>query len=126
MHANLILLFKPALYSSTLVIKIVVLCRNSYCNTIGQSSFISSAARTTRPLIKLKPSVLLVMYNWLNGFYCVMDGKYSITLLFFGRKTTRYVTKAPPINSIDSKCRTEKLKGSRTCLVGYLDFLSRK
>ena len=33
---------------------------------------------------------------------------------------------APPINSIDSKCRTEKLKGSRTCLIGYSDFISRE
>ena len=96
MHANLILLFKPALYSSTSVIKLfessiakVVLCRNSYCNTIGQSFFISFATRTARPLIKLKRSVLLVMYNWLNGFYCVMNGKYSITLLFFESNTRR-------------------------------------
>ena len=36
------------------------------------------------------------------------------------------VTKAPPINSIDSKCHTEKLKGSRTCLIGYSDFISRE
>ena len=40
-QTNLILLFKPALYSSTLVIKLlkvvykVVLSRNSYCNNIG-------------------------------------------------------------------------------------------
>ena len=50
----------------------------------------------------------------------VMNSKYSIT------HTTRFVTKAPPINSIDSKCRTEKLKGSRTCLIGYSDFISRE
>ena len=70
MHANLILLFKPAFYSSTLVIKLcessikLFYAEASYCNTIGQSSFISSTTRTARPLIKLKPSVLLVMYNW--------------------------------------------------------------
>ena len=29
------------------------------------------------------------MYNWLNGFYHVMKGKYSITLLFFGSNTRR-------------------------------------
>ena len=36
-HTNLILPFKPALYSSTLLIKClkVVLSQNSYCNTIG-------------------------------------------------------------------------------------------
>ena len=55
-HTNLILLFKPALNSSTLVIKLfessikAVLCRISYCNTIGQSSSISFATHTTRPL----------------------------------------------------------------------------
>ena len=63
------------------------LCRNSYCNTISRSSFISSATRTARPLIKLKSSVFLVLYNWLNGFYRLMDGKYSIILLFFGSNT---------------------------------------
>ena len=67
----------------------IALCRNSYCNTIGQYSLISSATRMACPLLKLKPSVLLVMYNWLNGFYRVMDGKYSITLLFFGSNTRR-------------------------------------
>ena len=38
----------------------------------------------------------------------------------------RFITKALPINSIDSKCRTEKLKDSRTCLIGYSDFISHE
>ena len=84
MHTNLILLFKPALYSSTLVIKCFKSSRNSYCNTIGQSYFVSFTIRTARPLLKVKRCVLLVMYNWLNGFYRVMNSKYSVTLLFFG------------------------------------------
>ena len=97
-HANLILLFKPALYSSTLMIKLfessikLFYAKNltvTFGNIIGQSSFISFATRTERPLLKLKRSVLLVMYNWLNGFYRVMNGKYSITLLFFGSNTRR-------------------------------------
>ena len=74
-HANLILLFKPALYSSTLVIKLFESSIKLFYAeiltvtlAIGQSSFISSATRTARSLIKLKPSVLLVMYNRLNGF----------------------------------------------------------
>ena len=37
---------------------------------------------------------------------------------------THFVTKAPPINSIDSKCHTKKLKSSRTCLIGYSGFIS--
>ena len=30
-----------------------------------------------RPLSKLKHSVLLVMYNWLNAFYCDMNGNIA-------------------------------------------------
>ena len=37
-----------------------------------------------------------------------------------------FVTKAPPINNIDRKCHTKKLKGSRTCWIGYSDFISRE
>ena len=87
MNGNLILLFKPALYSSTLVIKLCI--KLFYAEILTYSSFIRFATRTARPLLKLKSSVLLVMYNWLNGFYCVMNGKYSITLLFFGSNTRR-------------------------------------
>ena len=85
-HTNLILPFKPALYSSTLSIKClkVVLSQNSYCNTIGQSCFISFTTRMAHPLLKLKRCVLLVMYNWLNSFYRAMNSKYSVNLLFFG------------------------------------------
>ena len=70
MHTNLILPFKPALYFSTLMVNVlkVVLSRNSYCNTIGQSCSVSFATRMARPFLKLKHCVLLVMYNWLNGF----------------------------------------------------------
>ena len=54
------------------------------CNTIGQSCFISFAIRMAHPLLKLKRSILLVMYSWLNSFYHVMNSKCSVTLLFFG------------------------------------------
>ena len=37
-----------------------------------------------------------------------------------------FVTKAPPINNIDSKCRTRKLKSSRICLIDYSGFILRK
>ena len=83
MHTNLILLFKPALYSSTLM---MILCKSSIklfyaeiLTVIGQSSFISFTTCMRRPLLKLKRSILLVMYNWLNTFYCEMNGKYSVT-----------------------------------------------
>ena len=57
MYTNLIVQFKTALYS-TLVIG--------------------------TPTLKLKHSVLLVMYSWINAIYHVMNGKYSIILLLFG------------------------------------------
>ena len=46
-----------------------------FTNTIGQPSFISSATLMACPPLKLKRSVLLVMYNWLNGFYYEINGK---------------------------------------------------
>ena len=54
-----------------------------------------------------------------------MNGKYSITSSSL-EVTHDTLRKAPPINIIDSKCRTEKLKGSRTCLIGYSDFISHE
>ena len=71
------------------LLKVYSLSRNSYYNTIGQSSLISFATRMARPLLKLKCSVLLVMYNWLNGFYCEINGKYNVTLLFYGSNLRR-------------------------------------
>ena len=55
-----------------------LLSQNSYYNTIGQSTFISFATWIACPILKLKRSILLVMYNWLNIY-----GKYSVTLPFF-------------------------------------------
>ena len=78
--AMYILWCKPAQYSGTLVIKLLkVLSWNSYCNTTSQPVFVSFTTRATCPLLKLKRSVLLVMYSWLKGIYCEMNGKYSIT-----------------------------------------------
>ena len=43
----------------------------------------STATHTARPLLKLNHSVLLVMYNWLKGFKCEMNGQiqYYFALL---------------------------------------------
>ena len=38
----------------------------------------------------------------------------------------RFITKATPISYIDSKCHIKKLKSSRTCLIGYSDFISSR
>ena len=55
MHANLILLFKPALYSSTLVIK---LFKSSICSTfVGK-----------RVLSKPAPTVQTTVYNLLSNY----------------------------------------------------------
>ena len=78
-HTNLIISFKSP---STFVIQLFksrVLSRNSYRNTISQSSFKSSETHTSRPLSKLKCSVLLVMYSWLNG-YLLQKRKHYLTL----------------------------------------------
>ena len=101
------------------------------CNTIGQPScFVSFATQTARPLLKLKCSVLLVMYSWLNRFYRVKKSKYSVTLLFFGNNSRCASLLSPlrgPLPSIVSiECLTEKLKSSRICLIGYSGFISRK
>ena len=126
MHSNLFFLFKHALYSRTLVIKVVVLSHNSYCNTIGQSCIISFGTHTVRPLLKLKCFVLLLMYRWLNGFYCVMNSKYTITLAATHDTLHCYVRPHLRINSIDSKCCTKKLKSSKTYLIGYSGFISHE
>ena len=85
-----------ALYSSTVVIKL------SKCNTLAINVVVSyfkpklllqhckplnALLLLDTPSLKLKHSILLVMYNWLNAFYCETNGKYSITLLFFGRNS---------------------------------------
>ena len=38
-----------------------------YCNTTSQPVFVSFVMRMARPLLKLKRSVLLVMYSWLKS-----------------------------------------------------------
>ena len=117
--------FVWALYSSTSIYFYKVtqfLSGNSYCNTISQSSFINFATLLARPLLKLKCSILLVMYSWVNAFYHVMNGKYSITLLFFGNNSQHFVTTAPPISYINRK-ETEK---QITCMIGYSDFISHE
>ena len=75
-HLKLLILpFKPALYSSTLVIKLftVVLSRNSYCNTIGQSSLISFATRMARPLLKLKHSLQFPLDPPMQSAICALN-----------------------------------------------------
>ena len=50
-------------YSDTLVIKKIVLSWNSYSDTTSQSISVSFVMHTARPLLKLKLSILLVMYS---------------------------------------------------------------
>ena len=54
---------------------------NSYCNTIGKSSVISSATRMVCPFLKLNRSVLLVMYSWINGIHCETN-RHCLALLW--------------------------------------------
>ena len=98
MHTNLILPFKSALYSSHKV----VLSRNSYCNTIGQSCFVRFATRTALSTPTFQTESLSLVSNiqlvtWL--LLCIMKSKYSITLLFFG-SNSRYNSLLRPRPSI--------------------------
>ena len=56
-----------------------------------------------------------------------MNSKYGITFLFFGSNTRRASLLRPHPSTVSiASAITEKLKGSRTCLIGYLDFISRE
>ena len=80
MHSNLIVLlnFKPALYCSTLVIKLInssVKLFYAKILTVTRPVFYYRLRNPhSTPTFKLKSFVLLVMYCWLNGFYCEMNG----------------------------------------------------
>ena len=66
------------------------------------------------PNFRTELSVLLVMYSWLNGFYHIMNGKYSVTLLFFGSNSQRasLLRPRPSIVSIASAIqRNQKAVG---------------
>ena len=55
-----------------------------------------------------------------------MRGDFYFYAVLWQVLTTRFIAKAPPINSIDSKCHTKKLKSSSTCLIGYSGFILRE
>ena len=127
-HTNLILLFKPALFSSTFYAEILTVA-------LGQSSFIRFATFFFYKVCNLhgtptfKTEELRLVSNVQLVKRLLPCNKRQIQhylALLWKQHTTRFVTKGPPINSIDSKCCTEKLKGSRTCLIGYSDFISRE
>ena len=52
------------------------------CPATSKINKCSFATCITCPLFKLKCSIFLVMYRWLNAFYCEMSGYYRITLFF--------------------------------------------
>ena len=56
------------------------------------------------------------MYTWLNGFYRVMDGKYSITLLFFGSNTRRTLLLRPrPLTVSIASAALPEMVGHLAC-----------
>ena len=89
------------------------------------TSLLLGASHGTPTFITEAPHLIsnVQLIIWL---YCEMNGKYQYLAFLWQSVTTRFVTKPMPINSIDSKCHTEKLKGSRTCLIDYSDFISSK
>ena len=56
----------------------------------------------------------------------IVKGMANTALLCSTYLMIRFVTKATPINHIDSKCHIKKLKSSRTCLIGYSGFISHE
>ena len=79
--------------------------------------------RTARPLLNLKHSALLVMCSWLKWFYCEMNSKYNTTLVFFDCNYRRALLLRPHPSVILIASETES---SRTCLIGYSDFISHE
>ena len=98
--------------------------QNSYCNTIGQSTFISFTNCIACSLLKLKHSILLVMYNWLNSFYCDINSKYSVTLLFFASNQRHALLLRPYQSVILTASVIKKLKSSRTYLTNQIGSIS--
>ena len=95
----------------------------SSSNTTNQSFFVSFAMHTAYPLLKLKHFLLLVMYSWLKDYYYEINCKHSITCSSLIVTNDVLVTKATPIHYIHSKCHINKLKSSKTCLIGNSSFV---
>ena len=84
MHANLILLFKPALYSRILVIKLFKSTIKLFYAKIHYRPVLFYKLRNSHSTPTFKTEALRLVSNVkLVKFYCEMNGKYSITLLFF-------------------------------------------
>ena len=97
-----------------------------HCNNISQSCFISFATRMARLLLKLKSSCCLVSNVQLVKRLLPRNEQQiqHYHALLWQQLMTCFITKAPPINSIDSKYLTKKLKRSRTFLIDYSGFIS--
>ena len=105
------------------------ICSNAYKFNyfVKTSSILQYFSDKSRNSYKLKCSVLLVMYSWLNGFYCEMNGQCGITLLFFGSNSQRILLLRPrPSVILIASVIIKKLKGSGACWIGYSGFISHE
>ena len=80
-HTNLFLWFNSILrYISDKTFKV----RNiKYCNTTSQSVFCKLRDAHDTPTFKTEVLRIVSNVQLVKDFYCKMNGKYSITLLFF-------------------------------------------
>ena len=82
MHANLILLFKLALYSSTLVIKLfgssIKVFYAEILTVAHRPVFYKLRNPHSTPTFKTEELRLVRMYNRLNGFYHVMSSNTAL------------------------------------------------
>ena len=104
----------PNYFSDTLYR--VVSSQNSYCNIIGQFSFISFTTCMACPLLKLKHSILLVMLQLVKQLLLQNEQKiqhYTCSSLTVISLHALLLTPIP-IGYINSKCHIKKPKSSRT------------
>ena len=76
------------------------------------------------PTFKIEVLCIVSKYHWLNSFCRVMNGKYSVTLLFIGSNSqcALLLRLRQSIVSIASAYKETEI--SRTCLIGYSGFIS--
>ena len=67
---------------------------------------------TTHPLLKIMNYALLIIKGGYETFCCNINGKYNLTLVFFGCNW-HFVTRATLIDDINSKSHITELKSSR-------------
>ena len=71
------------------------------------TSLLLEASHST-PTFKTEALHLVSNVQLIKCFYCEMNGKYQYLAFLWQSVTMHFVIKSTSINSIDSKCHTEK------------------